>query len=217
MTKAEFLEKRATCLQHEVKDWLEVRDFLLNATHREKPESHFYRYLREPDPEADIRLWLEEFARSDLAPHDLLLLRRFALRRYAFRLAAEISHKMPEGERSAVWLKKDFILPRVGLSLLVGYGVLLGAGEALTWLYHISRHWVTWLLLPILLVCSFLLVYLNVRDHVGRAANVGCRTVCAWCGCICWAIFLVLSSALLSVPARAHFEWPHAALCGAFA
>jgi hypothetical protein len=217
MTKQQFLQERQRCLAHQDRDWQQVREFLLNATEPDKPEFHFYRYLKDADLEADLRLWLDDFKQSELATHDFLVLRRFALRRYAFGLAKEISERIPSEERTALWLAKDLLLLRIGLATLVGYAVLLGAGGALAWLYQISRHWTAWLLLPAVLAGVFLLIYLNVRECAGRISGAARRAGTVWLGSLLWVTLFVLTTRVLSVPAREHFEWLHASMCGAVA
>src|SRR5258707_8376180 len=79
---------------------------------------------------------------NPLPLYPLRLLRRFLFRRYAFGAASEVNRILGEhhpGPGTRLWLWKDRCLPRVGLSLVIGFGAVLGAGHLTDWLAALAR------------------------------------------------------------------------------
>jgi len=196
------------------------REVLTQALKPDTPEYRIYRAYADLNLEDDLERHLGLFEGHPLATDDLRKLRRGVMRRYAWGLGCQLTRKL-KGERRAR-LMLDFLLPRVGLALLVGYGALLGAGDAVKWLMAMSRnHWVFWPALALSSVCVWLLVRLNVHRWLGREEGTRRRSLIAWAGCHVWAALGVLLVWALSQAAgtevTAAFEWRHAILSGSVA
>lgn len=139
---------------------------------------------------------------------DLKLLRRAAFRRYAFGLARQINRRLAARGVSRLWLWKDFLLPRIPLALLVGYGAVLGSVPDQLW---ILRHdWRAQAIGGLSLALSLFLIYNNVRDRIGDVPEAVTRAFGVLAGAVVWCLFFCAGGRWL-MPAAA-FDWWNAAL-----
>jgi hypothetical protein len=196
-----------------------VRSFFRDCLREHSNHWYCYRYLsNEFNIERDLRCrlgaWRSENAhdlyRVEVELHDLKLLRRIALQRYAFKLAAEISERLQARGVKRWWLAKDRWLPRMPLALAGGYGVVLGAFK--DWLVILGSHlWFTVGLTAFALTFAWLLIYCNVRDRIGDLGSpVTSRTWQVFRISIAWTAALVIAGWLLAMVDEAllrPFNW----------
>lgn len=203
----------------------QVREFFVRAMTPGDWYYHMYRGLGDQEPgkydvEAQISGQVEVFAHDEnpLRVYHLKQIRRFLMRRYAFGCACGVNCRLRDEGESRLWLLKDYILPRVGLSLLIGWGAVLGAGDMASWLYYVARA-LFWPMVLLIHVTAWALVYLNVRDQIGKAHAIR-RTLGASLGCEAWLLAGVGVTQQLSrvVPQDAlQYHWPTALLIGSVA
>jgi len=154
------------------------REFLGRALRAESGENAIYRENpAEYDIEKDICCHLDLY-RNDpgnpMAGQQLRTMRRFALRRYQFYLAAKIDRKLrDEFHVGRLWLAKDYTLPRVGLALSVGTLGVLGSSlhQRLDEAVKSGNGWVYASLLAAFLSVAPLIFYCNVREQIGGRAK----------------------------------------------
>jgi len=111
-----------------------VREFLLasicEGDYRNHYRAHGYaKYPIERELMANLNAFRDGY---ELRTFHLKLIRRFLLQRYAFPAARRIDRQLDDV--SALWLWKDYIIPRIGLSLLIGFGGIMGSGAAFDFL-----------------------------------------------------------------------------------
>ena len=161
--------------------------------------NHWYGYrilAAEFDIEEDLRSKLDAYKPLDkhdaykIEIHDLKLLRRIALRRYAFGLANEIAGRLADRGAGRAWLFKDRLLPRVPLALAVGYGIVLGSFRE--WLILLgAKSWFAAGLAAVTLPLSWFLIYGNVRDRIGKGAKVAGRAWRVFLISVAWSLFFL--------------------------
>lgn len=203
LTALQFKVVRAECVGRCASPEL-AQLWIARAIVREDEVSRWY-WVSDLPVEQDIMECLEAIEGGLSADrHYATLLRhirRFLLTRYAFsrvcqvnkKITAHISNKQPvRAFLSRLWLWKDLLLPRIALSLFIGYAVLLGAGQTADWLgVAASRARPGWSLCCFLLFLIVSIVYLSVRTRVGGAdaRSLFMRTVGVCLGCFLWALF----------------------------
>lgn len=178
-----------------------VRKFLLRAMKPGSFEHHVYR----SKPQKFV---LEEALLNSIDVFDsvsdpvrvyhLKQLRRFLLSRFAFSGALLVNSRLRKrqvdgGERESwLWLYKDTLLPRMGLSIALGFALLFGA-SALTYLAPLAHNHPTKTLCgtSLLLLLDWFLISLNVRDYSGRVRARWRRSIGVWMGCLGWLAFYV--------------------------
>jgi hypothetical protein len=202
LTAKEFKVVRGQCVCRCASPEL-AQLWIARAIVREDEVSRWY-WVSDFPVEQDIMECLEVIKGGPIADqhHATLLrhVRRFMLTRYAFdrvcqvnnMLAAHLSSKRPLlSIPSRLWLWKDLFLPRIALSLFIGYAVLLGAGQTADWLcIAASRARSGWFICCILLILTVFVVYLSVRTRIGsmNSRSLFRRTVGVSAGCILWAL-----------------------------
>lgn len=198
----------------------EVRIFVLKCI--DPKDNYYHVYRASPKDyriEDDLHACLPAFSDSLLAPYQLKLLRRFAFQRYAFDLAKEINQKLREAGANSrwarFWLAKDHFLPRVPLSMLIGFALVLGAGHLTDWLGELATGFWGFSGTVILgLAATFFLVYLNVRDQLGNVSQVWARTGRVLAICLGWLILALGAIALVGTRIQAHFDYRHGIAIG---
>ena len=143
-----------------------VRNWILDAV----TEGHFncLMYRAEPgryDIEDLILKRLELFRNEggyDQAQHHLKMIRRFLLKRYAFGVVRKVDERL----KGRLWLWKDYVVPRIGLAMVLGFGAVLGAGPVSDWLGNRGMLYGA-VVLSACLVLVLCVVYLNVRGILG--------------------------------------------------
>jgi hypothetical protein len=196
----------------------DIRDFLRRSITKGDEYRNTYRAHGYPI-EAELMDRLVVFHHADdsktyeLAVHDLKLIRRFLLQRYAFRLARLVDKRLA-GKVSPLWLWKDYFIPRIGLSLVIGFGGAMGSSTIFEWLAGLKGAAATLFAQACLLVV-FLLVYLNVRDVVtGSHPNVWGRSVWVFAVALGWVGIGLLLAAGLDHLMGWGFDWRHGTLTG---
>ena len=165
MTLPEFQNKQA-CVKGN--DLVAKRDFICAAIQSEKPEYAFYcGYPGRFNIERDIKKCLGAFTEGGAADlHRLGEIRRFLYRRYAFCLAFKV-----EGQINNWVLWIDRLLPRLGLSLILGFAGVLGASDLLGWLTSLNTRGTAVFALGCWLL-TLTAIFLNVRERVdGRCKS----------------------------------------------
>lgn len=198
----QFAVLRAECVGRNVDPEL-AQFWILRAIVRNDEVSRWY-WVSDFSIEEDIMECVEAIENSPNPEglHNSLLrhVRRFLLTRYAFCdvqrvnkiLALRLSRKGGHLRHyfSVGWLWKDLLLPRIALSLFIGYAILLGAGHVTDWLRLASSSGRSgWYIFSLLLCLIVLLVYLSVRTRIG-SVNEGAlvrRTLGISGGCLLWA------------------------------
>mgnify|MGYP000083941249 CR=1 FL=1 len=195
----------------------QVRAYLLEAVKSRSDLAYAYRFFATDFPlESDLLDRLGAFERvegsEDLyqtAVPDLKLIRRQAFQRYAFGLARETNRRLHTLGESRIWLSKDLLLPRIGLAIPVGYGVVLG--KPAEWFWVLGRDAVSCLLLTIFFALSaWFLIYCNVREAVGNSKEAVSRSIWAFLVGSVWCVgsLLIGWGFTKAVPSLASgFEW----------
>lgn len=196
-----------------------VRGFFLEAldtTSELYEHYHAYGWPIERDLMEKLRAFDQNY---DLVEHDLKLLRRFLLKRYSFCYVFTVDDLLRARGTGWLWLAKDYIVPRVGLSLLVGFGVTLGAGRLFEGLGQIARNpWLAVALIAACLVLTGLLIYLMVRDRLSsKDAASGGRTAWIFFLALVWTLLELLAVFGMSKLVPWNFSFLHAASTGAVA
>jgi hypothetical protein len=207
----------------------QVRGFLLTAIDPATDVHVHYRAYRW-NIEDDVIAKLGAFnSNSDphyeLALHDLKLLRRFLLQRYSFGNVLRIDGILRNSGVSSLWLFKDYLVPRIALSLLVGFGITLGSSKIFDSLREMAAlKWPAVALALIACLLTFLLIYLSVRERLGGGDQaLAPRTFAISIIAVAWAAFELLIIYGLSLKMRAiypftwAFNWWFAAEVGALA
>lgn len=202
LTYKQFNILRGECVGRNVRpEW--AQSWVMRAIVREDEISRWY-WVSDHSVERDILECLESVERGSYptAHYESLLrhVRRFLLTRYAFlhvrsvnkEIAAHLSKKRGRIGRclSVLWLWKDLFLPRIALSLIIGYAVILGAGRTTEWLSLAASNVLSgWCLFVGLLVLIAFLVYLSVRTRIGstNADSLIRRSILITMECITWA------------------------------
>jgi hypothetical protein len=198
----------------------DVRAFFLEAMD-DKTELYVHYHAYGWPIERDVMEKLGAFDQDyDLAQHNLKLVRRFFLKRYSFCNVFKVDDLLRERGVSFLWLAKDYVVPRVGLSLLVGFALTLGAGPLLDALRVISQK--PWLAVGAVAACLLLtggLIYLMVRDRLGgRDHAIGRRTAVILLLAVGWMVLELLGVYGLSklAPLKS-FSGSHAVVTGSVA
>jgi hypothetical protein len=202
MTLAEFEQLRQAALLGD--PIAATREFVLKSVGQEGLHRHVYRAAPKKYPlEQDIKDCLSAFTPAGpddaITLYHLKQLRRSAFRRYALCLAHTINKALIKAGMNStwdrIWLAKDYCFPRVFLSMLIGFALVLRAGHLSDWLgdmvqWHGGLSWI----LAGSGAAVLGLVYLNVRDQLGNLpAKVWTRTLGVFVACVIWwAIILVL-------------------------
>lgn len=226
----DYKKMRAGVLSSELKspeDCDEVRAFFLEATDPQTDLHTHYRAYGWPI-EKELMTGIGAFDQEyPLAAHDMRLLRRFLLKRYSFRNVFKLDKTLRKHGAGFWWLAKDYVLPRIGLSLLVGFGLTLGASRLFDGLGELAANGC--LAVALILVCVMLtmfLVYLNVRDTLGAGDSaIKKRTFGIFIAAVLWTGLELLIVFLMSLVMRHDprfvaswcFNWLHAAETGAMA
>ena len=199
----------------------DVRDYVMEAIDEEKNLEYAYRLLPGQFPlECDVKSLLEAFAPADkddiyqCAIPDLKLIRRVAFQRYAFELAAEVNARLRLAGEPRWWLLKDFFLPRIPLALLIGYGVVLGSSGIADWLWALrgSLPFTLFLTVVSLFVSGFL-IYVNVRESIGRVPAAVQRAGIVLAATVLYGAAFMGAGRLISLLAPAlPFDWGNAVL-----
>jgi len=164
--------------------------------------SRFQAFCHSADKETDT-----------LAVHNLKLIRRFLLQRYAFRSARQVDKQL-KGKVSPLWLWKDYVIPRIGLSLVIGFGGAMGSSAIFDWLAGL-RCTAAILFAQACLLLVLFLVYLNVREVVtGFHPNVWGRTLWVFTVALSWVGIGLSFAAELDHLMGWRFDWRHGALTG---
>lgn len=146
------------------------REWVLRSIQPKDEAFRWYRLLCDPEEFERELVGLSRSFNETAAPYRdaaMKLLRRFLIGRIAFHAAREVG-RMVVGE-SWIWLVKDFLLIRIGLSLVIGYGTLLGAGSAwggIKILAGSTNHAFAAVVAGELAVVGAL-IYLSIRDRIG--------------------------------------------------
>jgi hypothetical protein len=158
---------------------------------------HAYGWPIEQDVMEKLRAFDQDY---DLAQHNLKLVRRFFLKRYSFCNVFKVDDLLRARGMGFLWLAKDYVAPRVGLSLLVGFGLTLGAGLLLNVLGEIAKK--PWLAMGVVAACLMLtgaLIYLMVRDRLSsRNRATGRRTAAILLLAVAWTALALLGAYGLS-------------------
>ncbi len=165
-----------------------------------------FRTLGEGRLEQLVRRLLPAYTKdagNALSEWHLKTIRRWAMRRYAFCLAGQIHERLDAVAENGLsieercWLFKDFLLPRMGFALLLGYGVLLGAGQSVYWLGALCGGWY-WAALVFCSCTIAALLHVNARHQLGRGPLVNGRTAAVCAICFTW-IWLGVAGIALGV------------------
>jgi len=104
---------------------------------------------------------------------------------------------------------KDWILPRIGLSVILGFALV--SGNSTLWGFlkqaSVNTYLRCGLLAPCLMLAIFL-VYLHVRDRIGKTNSLLRRTGALVAACLLWgvgAFFLELG--VSHILGRAFIPW----------
>jgi hypothetical protein len=161
-----------------------------------------YRSMPEKRLEDDVGRLLPAYSETDLLVEwHLNAVREWALRRYAFCLAAKVNDRLNryvKGER--LWLAKDFALPRMGFAMMMGYGAMLGAGRTVDWLGEFGVVGF-WIVLGLCALAIWGLVHVNVRSQIGRNRKTIPRTAWVFAIIAGWVALGVSGIAVLSAKA----------------
>ena len=201
-----------------------VREYFREALAIRSNLSYLYRHFPEKfELESDLELGLDAFAPVDDAdPYqcsapDLKLIRRAAFQRYAFGLAAQVNkHLRVHHKVSRLWLLKDFLLPRIPLALLIGYGAALGSSTVADWLWALRGSLAFVLLLSAgsLFVSGFLM-YLDVREQLGDASSTVRRAATVLGIAVAYCLAFMSSGRLIAFLApdpHPPFDWTNVVL-----
>jgi hypothetical protein len=162
---------------------------------------------------------------DELAVHNLKLVRRFLLRRYSFCRVLKVDTLLRKKGVRFWWLCKDYIVPRIGLSLLLGFALVLGSSRLFDALRELAtKRCVAGALIAVCGLLALSLIYLNVRETLGASHSaVARRTLGIFIAAILWAACELLVVYGLSLVMRHDFVWTwafnwlHAAEIGAVA
>ena len=201
-----------------------VREFYLNAVDEDENEAYLFRFLpQEFNLEKNLSERLDAFSRTDQnysegrSIANLKLFRRIAFGRCAFQLAEELNRRLVKKRMSWLWLHKDFLLPRIPLALAVGYTATLSLPYQ--WFLILGGHpGASALLISICCLCTWFLIFNNVRDEIGDVAEAKTRATIVFFGAVAWsALFLYLSKRFAEIDVRLSqpFHWPTAILIAA--
>lgn len=203
-----------------------VRSFYISALEPRHHVGYLFRFLpQEFTLEADLKKVLDAFSTIDedypesRSTADLKLLRRVAFQRYAFGFAWELNRLLRRRHVSWLWLHKDYLLPRIPLSLAIGYPIVLTLPRE--WLWVLGNHPAP--ATAVIVLCCFLawfLIYNNVRDRIGAVCEAQVRAAKVFFGTLIWsAAFLEAGRkfAELDPGLRQSFHWPTALLISAVA
>ena len=171
-----------------------VRAFFVTSIQEGDYRNHYRAYRYEQYPiETELMARLDAFSdRYELRSFHLKLIRRFLLQRYAFLSARKIDKKL--SDVGVLWLCKDYFIPRIGLSLVIGFGGIMGSSAIFDFLAVLRCTAATLFSLGCLLVVLFL-VYLNVRDVItGSHPNVWGRTLWVFAVALAWVGLLSRNS-----------------------
>src|ERR1051325_38281 len=167
-----------------------VRTFFLNSIKGGEYRDEYRAYHYDIETELMDRLLAfhhpDDVETDRLRTHNLKLIRRFLLHRYAFGSACKVDKHLKDV--STLWLCKDYVIPRIGLSLVIGFGGAMGSSAIFDWLGGLRGAAATIFAASCLSVVLFL-VYLNVRDVITGAypSVVWRRTLWVFTVALAWA------------------------------
>ena len=208
----------------------DARALLRNAVNKQAAAYYYcYRFMPDVfDLEADVRLLFSAFQNEEREAEyplgmrlaDLKLLRRVMFRRAAFGLASTISAELAKKENrdrkeSWLWLNKDFVLPRIPLSLVVGFAAAL-SGDLVKFFYAARGNgWYVVFHLAGSALLAWFLVYNNLRDRIGRGPKTNKRTWWVFGIALGWTALYWFAGWLFALGFKLDFDVPTSVMIAA--
>jgi hypothetical protein len=182
------------------------REWMLEAV---DPRTYIHEQYRkmEWDLEADIRKTASAFCPGEGyyqedASRDLRQIWRSLMGRYAFCAAISIETRVWKLEKKVpwrLWRWKDMAIWRLGIAVLVGFGLLASSSGITAMIERIDGLWLAWHFVAAELVVVFLLALVEVQRRVGRRP---------WWRVLLWRAFVVTAAgALWALPGAALQNW----------
>jgi hypothetical protein len=179
-----------------------IRDWIVESVDRESFVHEQYREM-EWDLETDIHENASAFCpgssyKKETASRDLRQIWRSLMGRYAFGVAMSIEQRIWESEEKIpwrLWRWKDMAMWRLGIAVLVGFGLLASSSGTMAMIRRIHGLGASWYFAAAEFVVVFFLALVEVQRRVGRRP---------WWRVLLWRAFWVTAAgALWALPGAA--------------